>query len=196
MIIMGYRRIAGHLARGRDGALLAARLVLGWYMLLHGLQKASAPGGVASFQHLLKALGNVPFPGLTGAVLPWVEVTGGSLLLAGVLTRAAAMVLAGEMTIIIGLVKFTDLHVSLTTPLGSPAASAELDLLYLAGLLALLILGPGRLSVDAVAGLGGRTPGPRPAQPVTEPAGLHRQGHGSGRKTPAIGTSADSAHSG
>ncbi|MGE5134418.1 MAG: hypothetical protein ACM32E_16130 [Gemmatimonadota bacterium] len=38
MIIAGYRRIAGQASRGGEAALLAARLAVGWLMLLHGLR--------------------------------------------------------------------------------------------------------------------------------------------------------------
>src|SRR5256885_10294382 len=98
-----YQRAAGQLSRARDAALLFARLMLGWLMLLHGLHKFTAPGGIPAFQHLLGALGNVPFPGLVGAALPWVEVTGAVLLIAGALTRVAALVLAAELAIIVFL---------------------------------------------------------------------------------------------
>jgi putative oxidoreductase len=172
MVLRGYRRITARLARGRDLALLATRLAAGWFMLLHGLQKLQPPGGTTPFQHLLAALGNVPFPGVTGAVLPWVEVTGGALLLAGALTRIAAIVLGCEMAIIIGLVKLTDLHASLRVPLGSPGASTELEFLYLAGLVTLFLLGPGRLSIDAAAGLETRVPQARAGQPAAREAGL------------------------
>lgn len=168
MIIMGYRRIAGYLSRAREAALLAARLVVGWLMLLHGLAKFTGPGGVASFRHLLTTLPNVPFPAFTGAVIPWVEVLGAVMLLIGALTRLAALALAAELAIIVVLVKFQDMHAGVTGPGGT-----ELEFLFLAALLVPLLLGPGRLSVDAAAGLEPRPAAARSEQPVTQPTGLH-----------------------
>lgn len=167
MIIMGYRRLAGHLSRAREAALLAARLIVGWLMLLHGLQKFTRPGGVAGFQHLLTTLPNVPFPAFTGAVLPWVEVLGAVMLLTGALTRLAALVLTAELAIIVVLVKFQDMHAGVIGKTG-----VELEFLFIAGLLVPLLLGPGRLSVDAVAGLEARAALARPERPVSERTGL------------------------
>ena len=166
MIIMGYRRIAGYLTRAREGAPLAARLVVGWLMLLHGLQKFTGPGG-AAFRHLLTALPSVPFPAFTGAVIPWVEVLGAAMLLAGALARLAALVLTAELAIIVVLVKFQDMHAGVTGPAG-----AELEFLFITGLLVVLLLGPGRFSVDAAAGLEPRAAAARREQPATQPTGL------------------------
>lgn len=172
MIIAGYRRIAGQASRGGEAALLAARLAVGWLMLLHGLRKFTGPGGVAAFQHLLTTMPNVPFPVFTGAVLPWVEVVGAVMLLTGMLTRLAALVLAAELAIIVPLVKFQDMHAGVIGPGG-----AELEFLFIAALLVPLLLGPGRLSVDALAGLEARAAGGRPQQPVTgQPASTGSHG--------------------
>lgn len=175
MIIAGYRRAAGLLSRAPDVALLVARLALGWYMLLHGLQKVRAPGGVAAFQHLLVVLGNVPFPAFTAAVLPWVETISGVLLLVGALTRVAALVLTCEMAVIIPLVKLADLHGSLAVPSTSTVPSTELEFLYLAGTVVLLLLGPGRVSVDAAARLEPARRTARRAEPVSQPAEVPSQ---------------------
>lgn len=177
MIIAGYRRAAGLLSRAADVALLAARLALGWFMLLHGLQKLRAPGGVAAFQHLLIGLGNVPFPALTAVAIPWIETVGGIMVLAGALTRLAALVLAGEMAIIIPLVKLADLHGSLAVPSTSTVPSTELEFLYLAGMLVLLVLGPGRISLDAAARLEPARRVARLAGPVNKPTEVPSQSH-------------------
>lgn len=169
MVIAGYRRIAGLLSRTPDTALLVVRVVLGGLMLLHGLNKFRAPGGVPGFQHVLTTMPNVPFPGITGVILPWVELLGGAMLVIGALARVAAIVLAGEMAIIAVLVKFADMHAGLITT--GKGSSAEEEFLYIAGLLVVFLLGPGRLSVDALARLETRAPvtdhRPRASQPTT-----------------------------
>lgn len=173
MIMTGYRRAAGLLSHIPDTALLVARVILGGLMLLHGLKKFQAPGGVASFQHLLATMPNVPFPGFTGAVLPWVEVLGGAMLIIGALARLAALVLAVEMAIITVLVKFGDLHVGIIAPARAPSPGAEVEFLFIAGLVVVLLLGPGRLSVDAVARLEPAAPAvqhrPHAGQPTSLP---------------------------
>jgi putative oxidoreductase len=176
MIIAGYRRLAGQLSRAPGAALLIARLVLGWLMLLHGLKKFQPPGGVAGFQHLLASLPSVPFPAFTGAVLPWLEVAGGVLLMVGALARLAAFVLAAEMAIIAVLIKFGDAHAGVIAPAGAHTPGAEVEFLFIAGLMVVFLLGPGRVSVDAVARLETRAQPPagrrgsRP-EPADQPAG-------------------------
>jgi putative oxidoreductase len=166
---MGYRRAAGSLSRHPSAVLLAARVILGGLMLLHGLRKFQAPGGVTAFQRLLATLPGVPFPAFTGAVLPWVETAGGAMLILGVLTRLAALVLTAEMAIIAALVKFGDLHTGLIAPPGARSPGAEIEFLFIAGLLVLLLLGPGRVSADALAGLEPGAPAPSRRQRALQP---------------------------
>ncbi len=173
MIIAGYRRAAGQLSRFRDAGLLTARLILGWLMLLHALRKFSAPGGIASFQHFLASLPNIPFPVFTGAVIPWLEAVGAVALIIGALTRVAAIVLAVELAVITVLFKFSDAHAGVIAPPQAPTAGAEVEFLCLAGLLVLFLLGPGRISADTLAGLEARPqPAARPEPAASRHAGL------------------------
>lgn len=159
MLSTVYRRITGQLSRVSDAALLFARVILGWLMILHGLMKFHQKGGVQAFQGLLTFLHNVPFPALTGAVLPWAEVIFGVLLIAGLFTRLAAIALILEMAVIAFLVKLHDAHVGIISASGAPLPGAELEFSLIVGLAVLLVLGPGRASADALLRLegGGRT---------------------------------------
>lgn len=172
VLTRGYQRAAAGLSRGRDGALLFARLMLGWLMLLHALGKFTDPGGVPAFQHYLVMLGNVPFPMLVGAVLPWVEVVAAGMLIAGALTRLAALVLAAEMTIIAFLVKLGDGRTGVIITSHAPMPGAELDFLYLTGLVVLVLLGPGRVAADWLLRLEGGGRRARAARPAGDPAGI------------------------
>jgi putative oxidoreductase len=156
-MINTYRRAAATLERFPDVALLLARLTLGVLFIDHGLQKYTAQGGLAGFQGFLRSLQNIPAPELTSQVVPVLEVVGGAALIAGLLTRVLALVLAGEMVVTGFLVKANDLHQPLVSRTG---AGVELDLLYLVLLVTVLLLGPGRASLDRVLGLErGRAPG-------------------------------------
>jgi putative oxidoreductase len=152
-MITTYRRATASLERVPDVALLLARLTLGVLFIDHGLQKYHAKGGLASFEGFLRFLKNVPAPGLTAHVVPVLEVAGGVALIAGLLTRVIAVLLAGEMVVTGFLVKAHDLHQPLVSQQG---AGVELDLVYLMLLVTVLLLGPGRASVDHVLGLEGR----------------------------------------
>jgi putative oxidoreductase len=160
-----YQKISGQLSRASDIGLLSARAIIGWLMILHSLQKFQGKGGVAAFQGLLTSLHNVPFPTFTGAVLPWAELIFGVLLILGFLTRVAALGLAIEMLIIAFLVKLHDVNIGVISGVGAPMPGAELEFTLVAALVVLLVIGPGRISVDAALRLDGR--GAATAVPAT-----------------------------
>lgn len=156
-MITTYRRAAEKLDRIPDLALTLARLTLGLLFIDHGLQKYHAKGGLTSFEYFLRSLKNIPAPGLTSHVVPAFEVVAGIMLIAGLLTRVVALLFAAEMVITGFVVKAHDLHVGLVSP---TAAGVELDLLYLVLLVSLVVLGPGRTSLDALLGLERRSTSP------------------------------------
>ena len=131
--------------------LLVLRVVVGVIMAAHGL---------------LDSLG-VPAPGFMGYVVTFAELGGGILLILGLLTRLAAVVLTVDLLVALLLVK---VRVGLIAEEGA-GAGAELDLALIAGLVALLLMGAGTLSVDRLIGLerasGGGSPaeGPRRGAP-------------------------------
>lgn len=135
------------LARLASLAPLAARVIIGIILFVHGLQKLTA--GPANFgQNTLGGLG-VPLPVLMGYVVTFAELIGGILLIVGLLSRLAALILTIDLVVAILLVK---VNLGLISSQGSPPG-AELDLALIAGLLVILLAGPGKLSLDYALGL-------------------------------------------
>jgi putative oxidoreductase len=81
-------------------------------------------------------------------VVTFVEVFGGILLIVGLLSRLAALLLTIDLVVAILLVKVNVGFLS-----GSSGTGAELDLALIAGLLVILLAGPGKLSLDHMLGL-------------------------------------------
>jgi len=129
-------------------APLVVRATVGVIMAAHGLQKLlTGPGNFGGF---LAQLG-VPAPGLMGYVVTLVELGGGILLVVGLLSRLAALLLTVNLVVAILLVK---VGVGFLSPQGG-GAGAELDLALIAGFLAILFAGPGRISLDHTLGIEG-----------------------------------------
>ncbi len=132
------------MGRFADFAPLVARVIVGIIMFAHGLQKLL--GGPANFGGALAGMG-VPLPVLMAYVVTFAELIGGILLIVGLLSRLAALILTIDLVVAILLVK---VNVGL---ISSQAAGAELDLAYIAGFLVILFAGPGKLSLDYALGL-------------------------------------------
>jgi uncharacterized membrane protein YphA (DoxX/SURF4 family) len=127
-------------------ALLALRIGLGVELVVHGWPKIKNPGGMAGW------LGQM---GMKPAVFwSWIaaltEFLGGLALIVGLLTRPAALFVAGQFLVIILYVKLGKLKAPFTTP---QAAGWEWDWLILFMGLSLLLAGPGAYSLDRVLGL-------------------------------------------
>lgn len=131
---------------GFDVAVLVLRVVAGLAMAYHGWQKLD--GGVSNFAGFVRSE-NIPLPALTAWVVTLLELVGGVLVAIGLLTRFWAALLAVEMVLTTLVVKNA---AGLVAPQGG-GAGFEVDLLYAAAFAALVLLGPGRLSVDHVAGI-------------------------------------------
>ena len=141
-------------------APLVVRLIVGFIMAAHGLQKLVQ--GPAGFGQVLAGLG-VPLPVVMGYVVTLVELVGGILLILGLLSRLAAALLTINLIVAISLVK---VNVGLIAPPQS-GAGAELDLALIAGFLVVLLMGPGGLSLDYLLGVergGQREARPRSAE--------------------------------
>lgn len=165
-MITYYRNAAASMGRAGDAALLLARLVVGLLFIDHGLQKYHAKGGLTSFEYFLRSLKNIPFPGLTSHVVPAAEVVGGALLIVGFLTRVVCLALAAEMLVTGFVVRQHDLHAGFVS---QTMAGIELDLAYFVVFVTVLMLGPGRASLDALLHL------EAPSTTVTETSGASSQ---------------------
>lgn len=129
-------------------AATVLRVIIGIIFTYHGIDKLQ--GGASGFAGFLESL-NIPAPEIVAWVVILLELVGGILLILGLLTRLVALLFALEM---IGTTLLVKLDVGL---IGAQGAGAELDLALLAGVLAILLLGPGRAAVDNKMGLGSAT---------------------------------------
>ena len=134
-----------------DWYALPLRLMVGFGFVQHGCAKLFR--GADGFISILHAIG-VPFADLAGWATIAVEIVGGLLILAGALVPLAAVPM-----LVVLLVAIVTVHLpygfSSIKLMSYDAAGAhfgqpgyETDLLYIAGLLALCIGGPGPISVD------------------------------------------------
>jgi putative oxidoreductase len=131
--------------RLRPAAPLALRVVLGGSFVYHGYDKFD--GGISMVETMFDSWG-VPVAGLAAPLTAIVEIVAGTALIVGLGTRIAATALGVVMIGALLYVK-TDLGVISTEPM----PGAELDLALLAGLVTIIAIGAGRLSVDAAVGL-------------------------------------------
>lgn len=123
-------------------APVVLRVVVGVIMAYHGWQKLQ--NGPDMFAAGVLDPKGVPFPDFMAWVVALSELVGGSMLVVGFLTRLATLPLLG---VLIGAIVLVKKDVGLIAPPGT-GAGMELDLALIAGLIAVLLLGPGRPSVD------------------------------------------------
>ena len=143
-----------------DLAALILRLVAGLIFLPHGWSKVAGEGGPAAFAADMAA--NYGIPAFLGYVAAWAEVAGAILLIAGLLTRLDALLLAGTMFVAAFVVQLPDALFEV-----QPGASKlfvgirgiETPLAMLAICLGLVLTGAGRVSLDHVLGLERRAAG-------------------------------------
>ncbi|MCG3160501.1 MAG: hypothetical protein JMDDDDMK_01570 [Acidobacteria bacterium] len=132
-------------------ALLPLRLMIGFGFAAHGYAKLSR--GPASFATILTAIG-VPQPHLMAWVTSLLELIGGISLMAGAFVAPLSLPLAAIMLTAMFSVHFqygfSSVRLKAVTASGAEFGPIgyEMNLLYLAGLLTLALLGPGKLSVD------------------------------------------------
>ncbi len=116
--------------------LLVLRLAIGASFILHGYPKLSEPA------RWLKAFPGFGFPSYFAYIAGILEVFGGGLLIVGLFTRGAALLLAIEMGLVLGRTKLPAVGIY-------DFAQYELPLLLGAAALALATTGAGLISFDA-----------------------------------------------
>lgn len=131
--------------RIRPAVPLVLRMVIGGLFVYHGYKKFD--DGLGMVEEMFDMWG-VPAAALTARLTAVVEIVAGLALIVGLGTRIAAVALGVVMIGALWYVK-RDLGVISTEPM----PGAELDLSLLAGLVAIMGLGPGPMSVDAMTGL-------------------------------------------
>jgi putative oxidoreductase len=145
----------------QDWAPVPLRLVMGTGFLVHGWAKWSR--GPAGFGKLLDQIG-VPLPAITAWAVTILELVGGFALVIGAFVALVSIPLMISMIVAMITVHFrygfssiNTIGLTATGPLFGPPGY-EINLLYIAGLLALIVLGAGPISVDHL--LRRRTPTP------------------------------------
>ena len=121
-----------------DVGLLALRGVMGIVFLMHGGQKLFIQG-LPAVTAFMASLG-IPLSGIAGPLVAVVEFLGGIALVSGVLTRWAGLLLVCDMAVAIVTVHLRN---GFFMPRGF-----EYPLTLLAGLLAVVLIGPGRLALQ------------------------------------------------
>jgi putative oxidoreductase len=132
-------------------ALLPLRLIVGYGFLAHGLAKWSR--GPEKFAKLL-ALINVPQPAATAWLVTSLEVLGGLAIIVGAFVLLASIPLATSMLVAMfsihvhyGFSAINTIGLTASGPVFGPPGY-EINLLYLAALMALAFTGAGPLSVE------------------------------------------------
>jgi putative oxidoreductase len=140
------------------------RIVLGLIFVAHGGAKLFGDGGPGSIAGFLGSLG-IPVPILTAWLLTLFEFVGGMFLIVGLAVVPTAILLAVHMLMGIILVHAPNGF----WVVGPGTNGVEFNLLLIAGLLSILLGGPGYAAVDSrMQRLAAAAPPPRPA-PVPEP---------------------------
>ena len=124
-------------------AVLVVRLLVGAVFLLEGMKKFlfADQWGAGRFARI-----GIPAPHILGPFVGVVEIVCGLLLLAGLLTRIAAILLIIDISVAIASTKIPILFKSGFWPM---EAEARTDYSMLMGLVFLLIAGAGTWSLDA-----------------------------------------------
>jgi putative oxidoreductase len=137
----------------RQWAPLFLRLIIGYGFMAHGWAKLSK--GPAGFEKLLVQIG-VPFPHITSWVSPLIELLGGLAIFLGVFISITAIPLIFTMLVAMFTIQINYGFSSVKTigltpkgPLFGPPGY-EINLLYIAGLISLIITGAGIYSIDSL----------------------------------------------
>jgi len=122
---------------------LPLRLILGFGMIYHGWPKIFSSEGHDGVVGMLRDMIGVPFPEFMAYVVGLVELFGGLALIAGAFVAIVSIPLIIDM-----LVAMFTFHLPNGFNFMHQPPGIEVNLLYIAGLATLMIMGAGALSVD------------------------------------------------
>jgi len=135
----------------KEWSLVPLRLLIGFGFAAHGVAKLSH--GSEKFGAILAALG-VPFPHMMAWITSLVELIGGVLVMAGAFVAPVSLplivvMLTAMFTVHLryGFSSIKLLSANATGATFSPPGY-EVDLLYIAGMITLVLAGPATFSVD------------------------------------------------
>jgi putative oxidoreductase len=135
----------------REWAPLPLRLIIGYGFLAHGWAKLSR--GPEGFARLLEQIG-APLPEVTAWVSTFIEILGGLAILAGAFVAVVSvplivMMLVAMFTVHLryGFSAINTIGLTADGPQFGPPGY-EVNLLYIAGLLTLILAGAGSFSID------------------------------------------------
>jgi putative oxidoreductase len=137
----------------KDSAALPTRLILGYGFAFHGYGKLFSADGHAGFVGMLRGIG-VPAPEVTAWLVGSIEFFGGIALILGAFVGVVAVLQIGVMVVALFTVHlgagFNFMNITAMGAAGPQFGipGFEINLLYIAGLSALLLGGAGALSVD------------------------------------------------
>lgn len=154
-LVLQQARQMGRLAAA---APVVVRLIVGFLMFVHGIDKLSRGAeGIAGFGEFLSSQG-VPAGVAAAWFVTFLELVGGAMLIVGLLSRVIVVLMTLELIGAIALVSGAN------GIIGQEGVGFERDLAYIMGFLAILLLGPGRPSLDHLLGFEEATPALVPAE--------------------------------
>jgi putative oxidoreductase len=133
--------------------LIPVRLIVGYGFMEHGFAKLSK--GPDAFAHILEAI-NVPAPLFMAWSTILVEILGGLAVILGAFVTLASLPMAAVLLVAMFTVHlpygFSSIKIVAITAGGAQFGPPgyEVDLLYLACLVALVLGGPGPLAIDGL----------------------------------------------
>lgn len=128
---------------GHTWAALLLRLLVGWVFLTEGIQKFLFPAALG-FGRFMKI--GIPYPHITAPFVGVVEIACGMLLMIGLVTRFAVFPLLIDIGVAIATTKVPML---LHQGFWPAMHEGRTDFCMVLGLIAILCIGPGRISCDA-----------------------------------------------
>jgi putative oxidoreductase len=148
---MMFKSASGRGVSAHRWPLLPLRLIIGFGFLTHGLAKWNR--GPANFGKLLQQIG-VPLPTATAWMVTLLEIFGGLAVFVGAFVAIVSIPLIISMLVAMFTVHlrygFSAINTIGLTPDGPKFGppGIEVNLLYIAGLAALVLAGPTALSID------------------------------------------------